>query len=260
MKEKRINRRNVLKSLGSGALACLTGSCFSESLNAQEKWIPPTELCTHNHFKQLPRVMKGHNGKLFYRQNGNIYQAREGSKMAVDGSDHSLSGDYEFRQERWEDSLKKRDLNFPLRAEMDEYPFDLFKDTLGSKWDCLTDFYQEKTKKAWPKLSKKLQRIAFDTYDFGAYFSFNKFLANNLKTSFLDFDKAYQNLLTMGQSASQRIFKTRDGSVTKDYAQNYPWVCINYPNVDDRFLIFAHECLSNKRKRFNLENIEKYSH
>lgn len=240
-------RRNALKAIGGlGLSLLLPSSAYSKS---------PSELCSA-HFRGLPDWMRGPNGEVYTRQRSGLYRSESGRIMAVDGHDMILSGHFRDKEDMWENALQTGRYNGRLLF-FEDPDIDSLKTCLeDEKWNALTDGYQQKTINSWENKDKMFRRFVCDIY-LNIFDNFyNKYLNDDQKSDFRRFVKSYRFAIDNFDTPENKMFKTRDGSVHRTYTNGYPWLCLSFPDVSDRALIFSQEVFhENNGKRIDWDYV-----
>ena len=165
-----------------------------------------------------------------------------------------LSKDMMNFESEWENCLNGVRGSRMLAHSLD-LDFNDLKMAIGdNKWNSLREKYQGKSRKAWGSFNHKTRDRVWHTY-MGCYESFYLNLDPEKRTDFKRFVRAYKKAIEINENPEQEIFKTRDGSVTGCYNEHYPWLCISFPNVPDRAIIFGHEMNEHNGQRINWRNI-----
>ncbi len=242
MENRIFSRRHAFKLVGAlGASLLLPSESPAKS---------PSELCPA-HFKGLPSRMRGGNGEVYTRHKDGIYYSDSGRRMAVDGTDMILSRHFSQMEQKWKEAMETGEYVSRLLFFEDPNLDSLITAMGNEKWVSLTDSYQQKTRTAWRAKGKELRQFVCDVY-LDVFKNFYKArLDEDKKSDFRRFVKAYRFAVDNSDTPENEIFRTRNGSVHKTY-ESYPWMCLSFPDVSDRALIFSQEVFhQNSGNRIN---------
>jgi len=210
---------------------------------------------TDSNQTQAQQIFRLSDGKLIARDSAEVsqpgYLAEQNQRQV------SFSDIYNARKAQWEQNIRTGNTELPNVLSTRSDVSDLAKAMGESRWRMLTEAQKQQTVKTWNNSKQNVKTNICEIY-LNPVEYFTKDMNDKQRNGFEMFKKAYEALAENTEHAGLHMFKTRDGSMTKDYKREYPWINLNQPTVPDLVLIFMNEFEYNKGVRINMNSIMNY--
>jgi hypothetical protein len=239
--QSKTNRKSLKTIIATGALA-LTSWLNSSAQEEKSVLLPRPTLSAYENPYSTPQPT------LFAQER--VFDPHE-----------IRCAEFREREEQWMRNTINHAENRPLvnycpQLSQDYSIKDLQK-ALGNLW-CLVP---PQTRYEWPinrwsKTKPENRRGISNIYR--NTFRYFTTLPPNQQAEFVDFNQAYLYAITHFSKPELLMFNTTNGSATRHYSSNYPWLSLQLPNVADRMIIYCQEYRDNPTiNRINQENVRR---
>jgi len=135
-----------------------------------------------------------------------------------------------------------------------QYPQDLVG-AIGNRFYSLCDYHKKTATTSWYARDEVSRANICQSYTDPS--TFLQRMDEEKRARFQEFKNAYISAVAKYQKPSSVMFRTRDGSVTREYDYHMPWINLNKPKEEDLLLIFAREFIDEdtRAKRLDLNYI-----